>query len=507
MNSGVDFFRRWNIFGMMGETSVQVDIAYDQGYEQHFVEAEGVFAVARADIENDVFSIDQPTGREYEFERLGINLREGISRARQAISTFSSYAGSKFSSRFSGAPYRSSMLNGIESCYARVRSHDSARRETGIEFAVEVANCLESIQKKIPSRIIENSVEPSLQSGPDESPLENADILIIGATGFIGKCLLAKLLKAGTKARVLVRNPSFLSDANIAEDFECVIGDFRDEAAVSRALQGVSVVIHLAVSHGKSLDGYLRQDSDPTIRLAEKCRDLGIKRFIYTGTIDSLSLSSPVALRESDGTDQKIERRNNYAHSKAITESRLNAMYRQSKFPVVIVRPAIVLGSGGSPLHVGVAKWSGIGRCEFWGKGSNFLPLVLVDDVCDAIVSAVDADGIEGKTYNLSSDSCVSAREYVEQVESVLGYSVKQRNVSAFSNFGTDLAKWIVKFMVGHPDKTRIPSLHDWKCREQLAHFDTTAAQNDLGWRPTQDRDRIVREGIVEPTKSFINSM
>ena len=212
------------------------------------------------------------------------------------------------------------------------------------------------------------------------------------------------------------------------------MGDYRNENIIEKALEGIEVVFHLAIAHDNSLEGYLQADSRPTITFVKQCQKHNIRRFIYTGTIDSLHLAKPGCIKESDGVDSRITRRNNYAHSKAITESKLISLYRDENFPVVIIRPAIVLGAGGPVNHVGVANWFGLGRCAYWGKGTNFLPAVLVEDIVEGLISAIDAEGIEGNTYNLSAEPCISARDYVAEVEK---RTRKQNSGSAFARIET----------------------------------------------------------------------
>ena len=503
--SGKVFYRRWQINAQLGSTFVQLDTAFDQGYEQHFVEVEGLFGVARADIENDIFTLDQNTGRAYDVERLHINMREGCSRIKDALRTYGAYAGSKFIKHWTGGPYENSMINGINDCYAHILN-GSGSNETSLNFALQVAELAETIAKHMPS--IDRSELGEAAPSPIvvNEPTLDADILIVGASGFIGKRLLTALTDAGKKVRAMVRNPSSLTGIAPSPNCEVMVGDFRHHAFSEQALTGIKHVFHLAVAHGNSLSGYLEQDSEPTLRFANLCQQKGIERFIYTCTIDSLALAHPGKIKESDGVDSQLNRRNNYAHSKAITERRLRDMHTSIGFPVVIVRPAIVLGAGGPPAHVGVANWFGIGRCAYWGKGNNTLPIVLVDDIVDGLCKAVEQDGIEGRTYNLSAEPCISARDYVAEVEKVLGSKIKAYPSPAYKGFLGDLFKWCIKVLAKHPDKTRVPSLHDWRCREQHASFDTTAAQTDLGWQPCNDRETLLEKGVREPTRLFLES-
>ncbi len=502
--SGAIFYKRWNITGMAGNTSIQIDTAFDQGYEQHFIEVEGMFGVAKADIENDIFTSDQPTGRAYDTERLHVNMNAGLKRAKQAVRTYGSYAASKFIKSFSGAPYQTSMLNGIKNCYDHLEGK-SDRKESSIEYAISIAKTAEAIQEKLPPLAPDQHfVNPTLPIVTE--PKLDAEVLILGATGFIGKKLLMSLLEKGTKVRALVRNPSALAGLDIDPSLcEIMIGDFHNEEIINKVVPGIDVVYHLATAHGKSLSGYLKSNLDPTKMLAQVCKANDVKRFIFTGTIDSLYLGPDAgAVKESDGVDDKIKYRNNYAHSKAITEDYLNDLYRNEKFPVVIIRPAIVLGVGGPINHTGVANWFGLGRCAYWGKGENPIPIVLVEDVVSGLIKAKDTPDIEGNTYNLSADSSITAREYVEEVEKVMGSKIMAAPSSAYKGYVGEMFKWGIKVLARHPDGSRIPSVRDWKCREQHASFDTTKAQQDLNWYPINDKEILIERGIREPARVFL---
>lgn len=501
--SGSVFYPRWNIAAEAGDISIQIDAAFDQGYEQHFVEVEGMFGVARADIENDVFTIDQPTGRAYDIERFYVNFGGGWSRAKQAFKTYASYASAKFLKSATGGPYETSMLNGIANCYDELLKK-STRKESSIDYAINIAKTAEAIVAKMPkTKEVAEEDKPVIPATVSEATID-AKILIVGASGFIGKRLLMSLQGKERGVRALVRNASALVGVKLESNCEVMVGDFRNDEIINKALEGIEVVFHLAVAHSNSLAGYLKVDSEPTLKFARLCQEKNIKRFIYTGTIDSLHLAKAGKIKESDGIDSEIKRRNNYAHSKSITEGKLNAMFRDEQFPLVIVRPAIVLGAGGPVNHVGVANWFGLGRCAFWGEGNNLIPTVLVEDIVKGLNAAIDAEGIEGNTYNLSAEPCISARDYVNEVEKVLGSKIITAPSGAIGHYIGDLLKWGVKILARHPDKSRVPSVRDWKCREQHASFDTTRAQADLNWQPNNDRDVMIEKGIHEPTRLFL---
>jgi predicted dehydrogenase/nucleoside-diphosphate-sugar epimerase len=503
--SGSTFYRRWNVTGRAEDVSIQIETSFDQGYEQHYIEVEGMFGVAKADIENDVFTTELPTGLTYDAERLNVNAKAGLSIVKQAFRTYLSYGLSKFSKSASGAPYETSMLNGIQNCYDLILGNRITRGVT-IEFAIEIAKLAEKVKSKMPKKVESKVAFPQIPPTVNK-PNANCKILIIGASGFIGKKLLEKLIEQNKSVRAMVRNPSALVGLTLNDSSEILIGDFRNSELMESALSGIETVYHLAVAHSNSLTGYLKADSEPTIKLAELCIQKRVKRFIYTGTIDSLYLGPGAGvIKDNDGVDSKITRRNNYAHSKAITESKLNKLSKEQGFPLVVIRPAIVLGKGGPINHVGVANWFGLGRCDFWGNGNNNLPLVLAEDVVAGLIAAEQAEGIIGKTYNLSAESCISARDYVCEIEKVLGSKIAIGTTHHIKLYLFDMFKWLIKVIANHPDKSRIPSIRDWRCREQHAAFDTSQARKDLNWTPESNKDVIIEKGIHEPAKMFLES-
>ena len=174
-------------------------------------------------------------------------------------------------------------------------------------------------------------------------------------------------------------------------------------------------------------------------------------------------------------------------------------MHKEQSLPLVVLRPAIVIGRDGSPCHWGVGKWNGLGVVELWGRGDSPLPLVLVQDVAAALVAALEKQQIEGRTYNLSSPSLLTAREYIRAIQAHAGVEIQTFAVPVWRHYLDDRLKWAVKKATRHPDGQRTPSFRDWDCRSQQAVFDCSKARRDLDWQPTSDREELIRLGIHEP--------
>ena len=322
--------------------------------------------------------------------------------------------------------------------------------------------------------------------------------MILGATGFIGQELVRQLLKAGSAVRLLVRSPSGLPAELRAANVEYEVGDLTNEKDLRRAMVGIDCVFHLGRAHVKSWSDYLRLEIGVTERIAQAARAAGVKRFIYTGTIDSYYAGRRSGIiTEDTPLDPQITRRNFYARAKAASEEILLRMHRDSEFPVVILRPGIVIGRGGTPFHWGVGMWWYNSICQTWGRGLNKLPLVLVEDVAKGLIAASEVPGIEGESFNLVADPCLSAQDYLDELDRCGGFRVRRHKTAIFKFYLIDLFKWSVKLLVRHPDR-RFPSYRDWESRTQSALFDCSRAKCRLGWEPISDRVGLVRRGIEE---------
>jgi len=109
-------------------------------------------------------------------------------------------------------------------------------------------------------------------------------VALTGATGFVGRHILAGLQRAGVRTRLLVRNPARLPPTR--ENTEIVEGQLSDSAALSRLAAGAYSVIHCA----GSVRGATRAQFDlVNVSGARDCariaRDAGVSRFLLISSL------------------------------------------------------------------------------------------------------------------------------------------------------------------------------------------------------------------------------
>jgi len=141
--------------------------------------------------------------------------------------------------------------------------------------------------------------------------------------------------------------------------------------------------------------------------------------------------------------------------------------------------------------------------CRLYGDGDKPLPIVLVEDVAAAMVKMLDAPGAVGQSYNLTADPCISASEYLDELEQHAGVKLRRVPVPAWRSYAESIGKWAIK-TVGRDPNVVLPSYVDWKGRTFASVFDASKAERELEWQPVSDRATLIAEGIHAPVDEFI---
>lgn len=495
--NGGTFYRRWLVTTHHGRATADVRASFGPGFTEHRVEVRGTAGTAVVDFEAGTYVLRRRTHLPTDFDRYARSRAEAKTVTRQARGTLARYVFSKLKLVKDGNPFGASIARAVRQFYAGLGGTTDPRLTAA--FGASVVNlCLDVARAA--GRDPEVEVTPPAASvltpaATASEPKAAPDVLILGGTGFIGRALVKRMAAAGRRVRLLARDPNSVPADLKAAGVEVVRGDLSRPCDLASALTGITGVIHLARSNSRTWAEYLRDDVGVTRAVAEACLAAGVKRLVYTGTTDSYYSGRDEVVTEATPLDPKIHRRNLYARAKAEAERELLALHKDRGLPVVIARPAIVIGPGGDPHHWGIGSWASPETCHLWGDGTRPVPLVLADDVAAALVRCLDVPGIEGEAFNLAADATVTPREYVAAMSDALGTWIDARPRSPLSYYSGDAAKWLVKCLVRHPER-RVPSYRDWKSRTYRARYDCSKAKRVLGWAPVSDRDALLAEGV-----------
>jgi nucleoside-diphosphate-sugar epimerase len=483
--------------GWVGTTSVRIRFSFIEGYPEHYIHVRGSVASASVDFERSTYIVHQHSPHLLDVDRyidVTSSAKDSVSQATGTLAKFVLAKGGV--RKIEGSPFGRSIARAVESFY------DSRGGTLDEGVSPEMGEAAVRLAERVAASAELSAHVPAFKPNPEARVAANREptVLVIGGTGFIGQALVRRLVEQGYGVRVLARDPGKATDlADLGVDV--VWGDFLDAESIRSALPGIEEVFHLARGTGHTWEEYLKYDVEPTRRLAEICLDHGVRRLYYTSSIAIYEAGKAgVSITEDSKPVPSMLRANAYVRSKAENEAQLLQLWRSSGLPAVIFRPGIVLGKGGNPRHWGVAAWPYPSVARLYGDGNNPLPIVLVEDVADAMVKAIDVSGIEGEAFNLTSDPCITANEYLDELERRADIKLRRVSASPLRLYGEAMAKWAIKSFAGRESR---PSYADWRGRTFGSTFDPTKTRERFGWSPESSRDVLIKRGIHDPTDEF----
>jgi nucleoside-diphosphate-sugar epimerase len=227
--------------------------------------------------------------------------------------------------------------------------------------------------------------------------------LVTGATGRLGSRFIPRLMQQGGEVLVLVRD-SDRARPLAERGARVLVGDLREEDTAPRVVTGVDAIVHLAAAfRGVADEEAVAVNRHATIGLARAALGAGVHRFVLASTNLVYGHGRSRPAREDDAPAPVGA----YPESKAAAESALRELHERDGLGLRIVRFAFVYGEGDPHLAESL----------LWARGwplHKRLHLVHHADAGQALLRALDADGLDGEIFNVADDAPVSAYELLE---------------------------------------------------------------------------------------------
>ncbi|KRG60732.1 hypothetical protein ABB25_00555 [Stenotrophomonas koreensis] len=299
-------------------------------------------------------------------------------------------------------------------------------------------------------------------------------VLVLGASGFIGRQLVERLAGEGFPVLAATRQScGFDSD-----QVENVVAPFVEAATFSALLERCGAVVHAASSTtpGSStatpqLDGNLRT----TLALLEALQAAPGRRLLYLSSAGTLYGDRDTPAQETD----PLRPRSYHGAGKAAAEQFLHAWAAQYDGTAVVLRPSNVYGPGqtarqGFAIVPTAMDCAATGRTlEIWGDGTQLRDYLHVADLVAMCLHALQAPLPSGcHVFNAASGQAVTLKTLLERIERVSGRAIQRRYVQPRI---ADVGKVLI-----NPQAAR--QAFGWEARTDL---DTGLAQT-WQWHQTQ---------------------
>src|SRR5258708_33086732 len=220
-------------------------------------------------------------------------------------------------------------------------------------------------------------------------------VTVFGGTGFIGRHLVALLLRSGATVRVAVRHPGRTQAAAESVQVPQIIrADVLDDVAVAAAIAGTDAVINLVgILTETSTQTYRAIHVDGARRVALAAQRHGVTRLIHISALGS-SLTSPAI---SDRT-------------KAEGEQAVREVFPQA----TIVRPSLVFGEDDHFFTRFAAMIRSSPVLPLIGGGMTKFQPVFVGDMTAGLLELLKRPETAGKTYEFVGPQVYSFRVLLE---------------------------------------------------------------------------------------------
>jgi len=245
-------------------------------------------------------------------------------------------------------------------------------------------------------------------------------VLVTGATGFTGKALAIKLNSLGRDVRVIVRDPNKVDFPNKSE-YEIVVGNIVDEAAIEKAVKGVDVIFHIAAvfrEGGITDQIYHDVHVSATLNLLKAAKKFGVKKFVHcsTGGVHG-HIEHPPA-----NEDYRYSPGDVYQVTKLEGELKALEFYKETGLPVSVVRPTPIYGPGDLRL-LKLYKMASHPITILLGNGKMFYHLVYIDDLVNGFILASEKDKAVGESFLIGGNEIPNLNEIIDTVADTIGVS------------------------------------------------------------------------------------
>lgn len=238
-------------------------------------------------------------------------------------------------------------------------------------------------------------------------------VLITGASGFVGRALLASAGPLQFRAAVRTASTNKLAGDQV------VVGNIDGQTDWSQALAGIDHVVHLAARvlvmkpTAEDRTEYERTNVLGADRLAQAAAVAGVKRFVY---LSSIKVNGECAAERAFRADDEPQPQDDYARSKLEAERRLSAIGTGSGMAVSIVRSPLVYGPGVRGNFLRLLSLARSGLPIPLASVANVRSMVSVWNLCDLLCALLRSERPMSGVFLVADGEDVSTAELLRRL-------------------------------------------------------------------------------------------
>ncbi|WP_414623476.1 NAD-dependent epimerase/dehydratase family protein [Calothrix sp. CCY 0018] len=328
-------------------------------------------------------------------------------------------------------------------------------------------------------------------------------LLITGASGFLGKYVVAEALRCGYQVRAAIRhtsNEKRLSWRN-SDNLELIRINLTQSVGFEDALKDIDAVVHLAAAKQGNYDTQYANTVIATENLLRAMLELNVKRLVAISTFsvfDYLHIPNGGIINEDSPIESQPLDRDVYAQTKLIQESLFRDFEQKNRGEVTILRPGIVYGRNNLwNAHLGVnlknRLWIRIG-------GNAQLPLTYVENCATAIVNACVRFEAIGKTLNIVDNDLPSSKVYADKIIKLLPRQPSTIGIDWTAMRLLSRSAWLFNNVLLF-GKMKLPGIlvpAKLEARFKPFRYSNENAQQILDWQPLYSLDQALKRSCSD---------
>ena len=305
-------------------------------------------------------------------------------------------------------------------------------------------------------------------------------ILVTGATGFVGQCLVARLLERGGDRVAAFLLPNEAVPPAFEGRVEILRGDLRDRAAVLAAIKGAEFVYHVAgfISYWVLDEAIMRAvNVEGTRAVVDACLECGVHRLVHVSSVGAIGFHHDGS-EADEGTPFNWPESFGYMTTKRDGQRVVEEAARTRGLDAVIVNPASVMGPG-DPVKLSAHNrlyGNMYGAPFFFGTFTGGLAVVDVRDLVETILAAAER-GRKGEAY-LS----VGANVPYSRVLRLLAAEAGKRFVAfPIPAFALTAAGWAAELVSRLTKKRPLITVAYGRLSSWVAYYSAAKSRKELG--------------------------